>query len=138
MGPGLSGCLHSYTSWRPCAPAPQSPVPLHPGHTLTLTHTGTHAYGRCRPGPLGGQARRQADSARAELMAQLGCLEMIQGHPCCSQRRCRLLQPDRGVEELLLYFYTFISLHFQQAGTAHLQNTLGSRKLVISIKKILP
>lgn len=57
-----------------------------------------------------------------------GCLEMTQGQPCLSQRRGWLLKADRGVEELLLYFYTFISLHFQQAETAHLQNHLGKQK----------
>ena len=72
----------------------------------------------------GGPAR----SARAELIILLGCLGMIQGHPHRSQRRHQLLKSDRGFEELLLYFYTFISLHFQQAGTAHLQNHLGKQK----------
>lgn len=69
---------------------------------------------------------------------QLGCLEMIQGHPCQPQRRDRLLKLDREFEELLLYFYTFISLHFQQAGTAHLQNHLGKQKNGYFHKKLFP
>lgn len=100
---------------QPCGP------PVHPD-----------AHGRLWPGSppgagtgMGRAACRQCPCRADDL---LGCLGMIQGHPRRSQRRHQLLKSDRGFEELLLYFYTFISLHFQQAGTAHLQNHLGKQK----------
>lgn len=63
---------------------------------------------------------------------------MIQGRPCQPQKRAQLLTPDSEFEELLLCFYTFISLPFQQAGTAHLQNHLGKQKNGYFHKKLFP
>lgn len=124
--PGMLAFLYLLGSLRllpqpcnpPCPPSTQGNPP--PPHTHICT-------GQALPS-VSPETGWQPGSAHAELMVLLGCLEMIQGHPCRSQRKHWLLKPDRGVEGLLLYFYTFISLHFQQAGTAHLQNHLGKQK----------
>lgn len=107
--------------WCPCAP----PHPA--GPCAPLTHT-----------PMAGAAQGCPGRQVCGQFPQLGCLEMIQGHPCQPQKRDQLLKPNREFEELLLYFYTFISLHFQQAGTAHLQNHLGKQKNGYFHKKLFP
>lgn len=132
--PGLSICWHSLPPGvlvpppQPCSPPcpPSMHRHTHTPHTRTHVHTAGTAQGHSR------------ESASAELILLLRCLEVIQGHPCCSQGKHQLLKPDSGFEELLLYFYTFISLHFQQPGTAHLQNHLGKQKDGNFHKKLFP
>ena len=94
----------------------QPPVCPQYAQARTHTHTAGTAQGRSRAG------------ARAELILLLGCLEMIQAILAAPRGDIGYLNLTGGGEESLLYFYTFISLHFQQAGTVHLQNHLGKQK----------
>ena len=101
-------------------------------HSLGRRHeeAGFHPAGHGSRGSLTAAGTAQGRSragARAELILLLGCLEMIQAILAAPRGDIGYLNLTGG-EESLLYFYTFISLHFQQAGTVHLQNHLGKQK----------
>ena len=59
VGPGLSNCWHSCTSWSPCAPCSSPAIPQ---GTLTPTHM--LAPGRCCPG-----SSRAGDTGKAGIQA---------------------------------------------------------------------
>ena len=72
-----------------------------------------------------------------ELVLLLGCLEMIQGHRCCSQGRHQLLKPDGGVKNGCSIFTHLFLCIFNKQGQFTFRTTLGSRKMIIFIKKEL-
>ena len=106
----------------------QSPCALNMhrrAHTHTHTHTAGTAQGRSRAG------------ARAELILLLGCLEMIQAILAAPRGDIGYLNLTGGVRNRCSIFTHLFLCIFNKQGQFTFRTTLGSRKMIIFIKKEL-
>lgn len=115
-----------FTSPAPALPSPGAPQRTH-------VHTAGAEGVPCRDGDRDADPR-SAGGAHAEFTVLLGCLGMMQGHPRSSQRRHQLLKCDGGLRNCYSIFtHLFLCISNKQ-GQLTFRTTLGSRKMVISIK----